>query len=257
MQKFEVFEEHFWNPLARFGLTSSFWGLSPKTIIFTWVVLLFILILCLACRYFLRKENGIPAYMILSSIRSFKNLTSQTLGIFSFKYFAFLSSLFIFILMCNIISFIPFLEEPTADPSTTIALGLIAFFYVQVTSIRVNGIKGYIKEYFSPFFLLFPLNVVGELAKIVSMSFRLFGNIFGGSIITKLWTSAIGGSFITELIGILTGINFIIVLFFVLFEGFIQSFVFCMLTMTYLSIAISGEHAESETNTEPTESEKK
>jgi F-type H+-transporting ATPase subunit a len=88
---------------------------------------------------------------------------------------------------------------------------------------------------------LFPLNVIGKLSSIVSISFRLFGNVFGGSIISKIYLSFISGSIIFETIGLLSGINFLIIIFFGLFEGFIQAFVFAMLTMTYLSVAIQSE----------------
>ncbi len=133
------------------------------------------------------------------------------------------------------------MEEPTKDINTTLALGLISFFYIQTVAIYKQGILAYIKEYFSPFVFMFPLNIVGKLASIVSISFRLFGNIFGGSIIPKIYFGLIQGSLIGETIGLVLGLNFSLVLFFTLFEGSLQAFVFTMLTLTYLSIAIHGE----------------
>lgn len=241
MQNFDIFHKNFWRPLEKLGLTHSFWNVTSDIIIFTWVVLATIFIFALIGRYYINQPESIPGFLVLSFIRSFNNLVTQTIGFFSFNHFAFLTSLFIFILACNIISLIPWIEEPTTEVSTTLALGLVSFLYVQIAGIKAKGIKEYIKEFFSPFFLLFPLNIIGELAKIISISFRLFGNIFGGSIISKLWLSSISGSLLTEIAGILTGVNLIIVFFFVLFEGFIQAFVFSMLTLTYLSIAVSHE----------------
>jgi F-type H+-transporting ATPase subunit a len=84
---------------------------------------------------------------------------------------------------------------------------------------------------------MLPLNVIGKLSSIISISFRLFGNIFGGAIITKLYFGAIGGSIILELLGLLSGLNFLIVAFFTLFEGLLQAFVFAMLTLTYLALS--------------------
>ena len=83
---------------------------------------------------------------------------------------------------------------------------------------------------------MLPLNIVGKLSSIISISFRLFGNIFGGAIITKLYFTAIRGSIILELLGILSGTNFLIIAFFTLFEGLLQAFVFAMLTLTYISL---------------------
>jgi F-type H+-transporting ATPase subunit a len=245
MQKFEIFDEHYWKPLENFGLTHSFWNINIKTVILTWVVLGFILILSLLARLAIEDKESISGFLVLSYVRSFNNLITNSLGKFSFTHFSFITSLFTFIFICNIISLIPWLDEPTTDVSTTLALGISAFLYVQISAIIAKGFKEYIKEYFSPFFLLFPLNVIGELAKIISISFRLFGNIFGGSIISRLWMSSISGSLITEILGIITGINLLIVLFFIMFEGFIQAFVFSMLTLTYLSVAISQDHEEN------------
>ena len=128
------------------------------------------------------------------------------------------------------------LDEPTRDLNTTLALGIISFIYIQSVTIKTRGIGSYVKDFFQPFFVMLPLNVVGKLSSIISISFRLFGNIFGGAIITKLYFSTIRGSIILELLGILSGANFLIVAFFTLFEGLLQAFVFAMLTLTYLSI---------------------
>ena len=88
---------------------------------------------------------------------------------------------------------------------------------------------------------MLPLNIIGKISSIISVSFRLFGNIFGGSIITKLYFTAIQGSVLFELLGIFSGLNLLIVCFFTLFEGLLQAFVFAMLTLTYLSIGCSEE----------------
>ena len=99
------------------------------------------------------------------------------------------------------------------------------------------------KEFFRPFFLMFPINLIGHFSKIISISFRLFGNIFGGSIIMELYKNLIAGSILRETLGIFTGINFILLIFFGIFEGLIQAFVFSILTLTYLSLAIQKEPA--------------
>lgn len=249
MQELDFFEEHFWKPFESLGFSSSLLYLNAKVILDTWCVLLALLILSLASKYLLtHKKDSMASFIILSGVKSFKDLFLQNISTFYRNHFYFIFSLFLFILSCNLIAIIPFIEEPTTDVNTTLALGIIAFLYVQFSQIRAHGFKEYVKEYFAPFFLLFPLNVIGELAKIISLSFRLFGNIFGGSIISRLWVSAASSSILTELLAIFSGINLIIVIFFILFEGFIQAFVFTMLTLTYLSVAIQNEeeHIEEE-----------
>lgn len=241
----DIFEQHHWKPLERFGLTGDIWSLNSETIIFTWIVLGILLIVSITGRYFLnKKDNNTISFVITTALKSLIDLVTQTIGKFSYNYFAFISSMFIFILTSNIISLIPWIEEPTKDPSTTIGLAVTSFLYVQISGIRVNGFWGHFKEFFEPIFLLFPIHVVGEFARIISMSFRLFGNIFGGAIISSLWTQAIAGSLFTETLGIISGVNLIVVAFFVLFEGFIQAFVFSTLSLTYLSLAVTREHSE-------------
>jgi F-type H+-transporting ATPase subunit a len=106
---------------------------------------------------------------------------------------------------------------------------LVMIFLVHYEAIRVKGIRGYTKEYFEPFFIMFPLNVIGEVAKGVSLSFRLFGNISGGAIIILVV------SYLFKYLVFPVGLN----LFFGIFVGTVQAFVFTMLAMTYIAAAVA------------------
>ena len=200
-------------------------------------------------------------------------MITQSLGHFVLRYCLFITSLFIFIFVCNSAMLIPGLEEPTKDLNTTIALSLISFFYIQREIISVEGIRSYLYEYiktpitFNPphasmlrkiiqgllalivnsiaSIISIPLELQSKLATVLSMSFRLFGNIFGGAIISSIWHNFIANSILLQLVGLLSGINLIILLFFGLFEGFIQAFVFSVLTLTYLSIGIQSSEEQS------------
>jgi len=240
----ELLKEPRWNPLSRFGLTHSFFNIDYMTVIHTWVVLIAILLILIPIYIILKRKPGLVHFIITSFVNYFVKLSNQSLGRFIFKHFAFVTSLFIFILMCNLISLIPWLEEPTKNINTTLSFGLASFFYIQYYSIRAHGGWEYIKEYFRPIPVMLPLNVVGKIANVLSISFRLFGNIFGGVIIGQIWLSAIGGSIIFETVGIVTGINLTILGFFGLFEGLLQAFVFMMLTVTYLSIELQSEQPQ-------------
>ena len=239
MPELELFHKHYWSPLAAYGLTNDFWQITRETVINTWCVLAVICILIVTLRIALRNKNSVVSYSAISFVRAFQDLIEQSLGYFNFNHFCFVTSLFTFIVLCNLISLIPFLAEPTSDLSTTLALGICSFIYVQGNSIKFNGILGYLKEFMEPFFFMLPLHLVGLLATIISISFRLFGNIFGGVIISELYLSGIGGKPLWEIVGIVSGLNIIITIFFVIFEGVIQAFVFSMLSLTYLSLAIS------------------
>lgn len=230
-----------WQPLARFGLTHPFFNLNQTTIVSTWIILGLMIPLIIAARWYLQKKGSLGYYLATSFMNSFIGLCKQSLGEVSFKHLTFVTALFTFIFSSNLFALIPGIEEPTKDINTTLALGTLAFSYVQIYAIKTVGLWHYLKEYLSPFFLMFPINVVGKLATVVSLSFRLFGNIFGGYIITKIYLGLIEGNVISESIGMLTGIDLLLKVFFGLFEGFLQAFVFSMLTLTYLSIALSGE----------------
>lgn len=243
MENFQAFGHKTWNPFAFAGIDHPLLHINIPTLINTGVVLVTITLLLLVCRYFLTKKESLACFIITSAVRSFMNLTIQTLGSFMYHHFAFILSLFLFILSCNWISIIPWAEEPTADLNTTIAVALIAFFYKEMYTIIVHGFKGYMKEFFEPFFVMFPLNVIGHFSKIISLSFRLFGNIFGGMIIVLLYHEALSHSIIAQTVGLATGMNFVVLGFFTIFEGFIQAFVFAMLSLTYLSIAIAPEES--------------
>ncbi len=237
MEALKGLEQH-WNLLGWAGIKHTFWYVNVQTIVQTWFVILMICLLIIIIRLFLPIKTSYIRFLAISFFSSFIDLCTQTLGQWNFTHFAFITSLFIFILFCNCIAIIPWTEEPTRDLNTTLALGLFAFLYKELHAIYVHGFKTYISNFFQPFFVMFPLNIIGHFSKIVSISFRLFGNIFGGSIISGIYFGAISGSILLELLGLLSGLNFVVLIFFVVFEGLIQAFVFSMLSLTYLAIAI-------------------
>ncbi|MGE0084810.1 MAG: F0F1 ATP synthase subunit A [Desulfococcaceae bacterium] len=145
------------------------------------------------------------------------------------KYAPLICALFMFLVISNWLGIIPNLSEPTKDLNTTLSLGLMGFFIAHYAGIRAKGIKTYVKGYFEPIFFMMPLNLIGELSKVVSISFRLFGNIMGGSIII-LVVSYLTWSFILP-----PFLN----MYFGLFVGMVQAFVFTMLTLVYISTQVN------------------
>jgi F-type H+-transporting ATPase subunit a len=237
-----------WHPFAWLGLTHPFFTIGQEeihVIIQTWIILCILFLVCLPVRWLLKNRFGIARYLIISAVDTMIGLCKQAMGVLVFPHLAFVTSIFIFILFCNLVPIIPWMEEPTKNLNTTLALAITSFIYTQYHGIRVNGLRGYLKEYTEPFLLMAPLHVISKLASIVSMSFRLFGNIYGGAMITSLYMTLIKRNIIFELIGLGSGLNFVIIFFFCLFEGFLQAFVFTMLSLTYLSIAIAHDEQES------------
>lgn len=144
------------------------------------------------------------------------------------KYGPLICALFLFLLVSNWLGIVPHLDEPTKDLNTPLSLGVMGFVIAHAAGIRKKGFKNYASEYFQPIFFMAPLNIIGELAKIVSISFRLFGNIMGGSIIilvvSYLTWSVLLPPFLYA--------------FFGMFVGTIQAFVFTMLTVVYISVQV-------------------
>ena len=202
---------------------------NSTTIIMTWVVIG----LVLAFAWVATRGRGLipgPWQQIAELlVQWFKELVHDALGeAYREQYFPLICALFIFLLMCNWIGVLPGMDEPTKDINTTLGLGLMGFVIAHGTAIKVKGLKQYLKEYFEPMFFLMPLNVVGEVAKVISISFRLFGNIMGGSIIIIVVSHLVYGLLLPPF---LYG-------FFGLFVGTVQAFVFTMLTLVYISVQI-------------------
>ncbi len=198
-------------------------------IFMSWIVMIGLLIFGFLAA---RKRGIIPRPLQIVG----ELLVSQLFGIaedaldeeLSKKYAPMICALFMFLVLSNWIGIIPHMHEPTKDLNTPLSLGLMGFVIAHYAGIRAKGFKAYISGYFEPMFFMMPLNVIGELAKVVSISFRLFGNIMGGSIIIMVV------SYLTYSLALPPLLN----LFFGLFVGTIQAFVFTMLTVVYISVQV-------------------
>ena len=210
--------------VADFSIT-----LNLEAILMTWIVfglLLLFAVLAARKRGFIPRRFQIVAELIVGQLYQ---LTEDALDREQAeKYGPMICSLFLFMLLSNWLGIIPHLEEPTKDLNTPLALGLMGFVVAHYAGIKSKGFKAYSKEYFQPMFFMMPLNVIGELAKIVSISFRLFGNVMGGSIIILVVSHLTYSLVLPPLLNA----------FFGLFVGTIQAFVFTMLTVVYISVQI-------------------
>ena len=144
------------------------------------------------------------------------------------KYLPLVATLFIFILFLNLSWFIPGMKPATMDLSTTLGFAVATIFIVQLIGLREQGVVGYIKHFFSPNAGMAPLNIIEEVVKPISLSLRLFGNIFGGKMVVTI---------ITMMIPLLVpGIIYMLETL----VGFIQAFVFALLTITYIGAMVHG-----------------
>ncbi len=200
-----------------------------ETLIMTWIVMTALILFSIAAT---RKIGILPhGYQSIAEliIDAFDNLVKDALEIPDYrKYFPMICALMMFLLLCNWIGVIPYFSEPTKDLNTPLALGLMGFVVAHYAGIKAKGIKEYVKGYCDPIIFFAPLNIIGEIAKVVSISFRLFGNIMGGSIIILVV------SHLLYYLVLPPFLNF----FFGIFVGTIQAFVFTMLTLVYISVQI-------------------
>ena len=204
-------------------------ALNLEVIVMTWIVFFVLIVFGFFTtwkRDLLPKPMQVLGELIISQLYE---LTEDALGREKSKTYApLICALFMFLLLSNWIGIVPHLEEPTKDLNTPLSLGLMGFVLAHFAGIKTKGFKEYSREYFQPIFFMMPLNVIGELAKVVSISFRLFGNIMGGSIIILVVSHLTYSILLPPLLNA----------FFGLFVGAIQAFVFTMLTLVYISVQV-------------------
>ena len=134
---------------------------------------------------------------------------------------------------------VPFLRAPNADLNMTIAMALIAVVTVQFFAIRSHGVGHYLKEFIAPPIPL--LHLIGEFSRIISLSARLFGNVFGGEVLLAV-IIALTAPLAFGLIGTIPMLFYGLELFF----GFIQALLFSLLTLIYIAVAAAGHDAHEE-----------
>jgi F-type H+-transporting ATPase subunit a len=182
-------------------------------------------------------------------VEAFYNFVKQLLGEHARRFTPFLGTLFLYIWLMNLSGLVPLLKAPTSMFETTLALALVVFVYVQFTGLRELGPGGYLYHLVgSPkdamgwcmVPLMLPLHIIGELAKPVSLSLRLFGNIMGEDVLIAVftWLGVLTLAFIGSPIGIPLEFPFI---FLGLLLSTIQALVFTLLSAIYFSQMLPHE----------------
>lgn len=201
-------------------------------VITMWIILAVITVLSLIVTHNLKERPGKFQNMVETGIEYLDNFFSGIIGKHhARKYFFFLGSLFIFIIVANYTGLIPgvgltdYIKAPTASLSVTLGLGIVTFFFLQIAGLRV-GVKHYFKRFVSPIAVMLPLLILDEFIKPASLSLRLFGNVFGEeTVLHNLY----------DLLPI--GVPVIMMVLSILFCA-IQAVVFTMLVSIYLEETI-------------------
>ena len=212
----------------------TFWITTTHVSIF--LISLGLIILAVVTRSKLKPADEVPGTLqsvMEMAVEFVDNLAANNLRGRAPVYRNYMATIFMFILLSNISGLVG-LRPPTADYGTTFALGLITFCLIQYNNLKYNKFHAF-TDLFKPIPLLFPINLIGEFATPLSLSLRLFGNVVSGTVIMAL------------LYGLLPtaatcwGLPGVLHIYFDLFAGVIQTYVFCMLTMVFIGDKLPDE----------------
>ena len=244
-----------------FRLPAIFWeGYLPDQVTYTWVVMGVLIVLAfVASRNVRLVPSGVQNFLEVV-LEQFLQLIDDVMGPAGRPYLPLIATLGLFILVGNLLGLVPGMYGPTSNLNTTAACALVVFFAYHWIGVRKQGAGAYLKHFMGPVWwlapLMFPIEVISHAARPLSLTLRLFGNMFGGHVLLAIifflmgfdgligW--ALSGSALGAVVGGLGGA--IMVVFTVGFlyplkilVSFLQAFVFVMLTMLYIAGAIE-EH---------------
>lgn len=219
-----------------------FWEWGPihlnATIVFTWGVMALMTLGSWLVTRRLSSGTKVSRWQNLLEVivsymqKEIKEISQQETG--SYLYFA--GSLFLFILVSNILTIFPGFVAPTASLSTTAGLAICVFVAVPIYGIISRGILGYLKQYIEPTIFMLPFNVMGELSRTLALAVRLFGNIMSGMKVAAILLALAPLFFpiVMHALGLLTGV--------------IQAYIFAVLAMVYIASATRVQRQREQKN---------
>ena len=214
---------------------------QPDLLLNTAVVFVFLTVfLYLTVRKLRPIPESTSQNLVEIALEGLTDFFGDILGERGKKYIPFIATFFIYILFLNFIGLVPGFQSPTADLNTTLAFALIGIVAVQLIAIREIGFVAYVKHFLGEGaeILMFPLHIIGEIAKVISLSFRLYGNMFGKETVIAVLMGFSPAFLIGQLEVPFLPIQFPMLAFGV-FVGFLQAMVFSMLVAIYLGLFIS------------------
>lgn len=203
-------------------------------VIYTWVVMAVLIIIgAIGAKQISLIPTGAQNVMetIISGLEEF---TVDMAGEEGRWFFPFVATIFIYIFVANVTGLIPGCTSPTANLNTTLSCAIPVFFVTHYIGVRLHGVR-YIKHFMGPIWwmtpLFMPIEIISHLARVLSLSFRLFGNITGKEIILAI-LFMLAGAFLAPLPIMALGIFF----------SFVQAFIFYLLSVMYFALAIEEAH---------------
>lgn len=222
-----------------------------ETIVVSWLVMILITGLCIWLTRDLKVENISKRQAVAEMlVETANNFVIGNMGEKFRHMIPFVAALFGTSVVSNLISLVG-LRSPTADLSTEAAWAVVVFVMITAQKIKTGGIGGYLKGFTEPIPVLTPFNILSELATPISMACRHFGNILSGVVINGLVYAALAlassallgllpgflGDLLSNIPILSVGLPAILSVYFDWFSGFMQAFIFCMLTTLYIANA--------------------
>ena len=199
------------------------------------IVLMVLIGFAIAANRAMKRAAEIPTgfqNVVELIVEKLDGMVDSTMGKNGKNFRNYIGTIFIFIIISNISGLFG-LRPPTADYGTTLPLGLLSFTLIFTCKLRYQKVSGFLKGLCEPWVFWAPINVIGDVAVPISLSLRLFANILSGTVMMAL------------VYGLLSKVAIFwpaaLHVYFDLFSGAIQTYVFCMLTMTYISDAMTTE----------------
>lgn len=199
------------------------------SIIMTWFIMLFLTILSYL---FIRRLTIAPktVQVILEGmVSAMRNTVAAVIPEHTELVFPFIATLWIFILVANLIGVIPELSSPTADLSVTSGLAILVFLSVHWFGIRADGLKNYLLHYVRPSFLLLPFHIISEISRTLALAVRLFGNVMSLEFAALL---------VLLIAGFLVPVP---ILMLHIIEAIIQAYIFGLLALMYIAGGLQAQ----------------
>ncbi len=227
----------------------NFGNLITQTTVSLFAVTLLLIILALVATRGLSKRPGKLQVVVEKLVNMLYGLVEDTMGKHNLKFAPYIGTLFLASILGSLIGTTAIFRSATGDLSVTLAWALVTTGMVWYNNIKNFGFKAWLKGFAEPIAVMTPMNVVSEIAQPISMAFRHFGNIAGGSVLTSLIYAALAvaskalfgwlPAAVLELFPpfLQAGIPAFLSLYFDFFSSFVQAFVFCLLTMVYVAAA--------------------
>ena len=220
-------------------------NLITQTTVTLFTVTILLIIAAFALTRKITKRPSKVQVILEKIVTMLYNLVEGTMGKHNAKFAPYIGTLFASSIVGSIIGMTGLFRSSTADLSVTMAWALVTTGLVWANNIKNFGLKAWLKGFTEPIFIMTPMNLISEVASPLALAFRHFGNVAGGSVLTTLIYSALAllssvvfgwiPGIISEIPFFQAGIPALLSIYFDLFSGFVQAFVFCLLTMVYIA----------------------